>query len=92
MHGIASVSTPFVASVKFSIIYMVDVQIIMIKSVVMASVGVIEKALSFLYVQSSCWMWVVRGGVRLRLGRHWVTSRSSHLLFLCAVHVVLCCL
>jgi len=38
----------------------------------MASVGVIEKALSFLDVQSSCWMWVVRKGVRLRLGRHWV--------------------
>ena len=48
----------------------------------MASVGVIEQALSFLYVQSSCWMWVVRKGGRLRLGKHWVTSRSSHLLFL----------
>jgi len=42
----------------------------------MASVGVIDKALSFLYVQNSCWMWVVHKGVRLRLGRHWVTSRS----------------
>ena len=48
-----SVSTPCVASVQFPIIYVVDVQIIMI-NVFMASVGVIEKALSFLYFQSSC--------------------------------------
>ena len=60
-----SVSTPCVASVQFPIIYGVDVQIIMI-NVFMASVGVIEKALSFLYFQSSCWMWLVRKRVRLR--------------------------
>jgi hypothetical protein len=36
-----SVSTPFVANVKFPIIYVVDVQIIMIKRV-MACVGVRE--------------------------------------------------
>ena len=45
----------------------------------MASVGVIEKALSFLYVQSSCWICVVRKGVRFRLGRLWGISRISHL-------------
>jgi len=27
-------------------------------------------------------VWVVRKEGRLRLGRHWVTSRSSHFLFL----------
>ena len=48
----------------------------------MASVGVIEKALSFLYVQSSCWICVVRRGVKFRLGRLWGISRTSHLLFL----------
>jgi hypothetical protein len=59
----------------------------------MASVGVIEKTLSFLYVQSSCWMWIVRKGVRLRLGRHWVTSRSSHFFRgVYAVHLILCSL
>ena len=33
-------------------------------------------------------------GVRLRLGKHWVTSRSSHLFFggVCVVHEVLCSL
>ena len=57
MYGIASVFLEgqrlFVASVKTPITYVVDVQIIMI-NVFMASVGVIEKALSFLYFQSSC--------------------------------------
>jgi len=48
----------------------------------MASVGVIEKALSFLYVQNSCLICVVRKGVRSRLGRLWGMSRISHLLFL----------
>ena len=46
----ASISTPFVASVYYPIIYVVDVQIIMMKRVI-ASMGIIEKALSFLYVQ-----------------------------------------
>ena len=85
----SGISTPFVASVEFPIFHVVDVQIIMYlpcggrpdQSMFMASVGVIEKALLFLYVQSSCWMWVMRKGVRLRLGRHSVTSRSSHFLF-----------
>ena len=48
----------------------------------------------------SCWMWVVgraQGGQMglWWLGRHWVTSMSSHLFFgggVCAVHVVLCSL
>jgi hypothetical protein len=48
----------------------------------MDSVGVIEKALSFLYVQGSCKICVVRRGVRFRLGRLWGISRTSHLLFL----------
>ena len=48
----------------------------------MVSVGVIEKALSFLYVQSSCWICVMRKGVRFRLERSWGVSRISHLLFL----------
>jgi hypothetical protein len=53
----------------------------------MASVGVIGKALSFLYVQSSCCICVVRKGVRFRLGRLWGILRISHLLFLWG----LCC-
>jgi len=78
----ASISTPFVANVKLPMIYVVDdVQIIMIKRVYGLS-GCHREGLVFLYVQSSCWLWVVRKGVRLRLGKHWVTSRSSHLLFL----------
>ena len=76
----ASISTPCVASVKFSIIYMVDVQNIVIKRVY-ASVGVIEKVLPFLYVQSSCSMWVVSKGFRIRLGRNWDTSRNSNPFF-----------
>ena len=48
----------------------------------MASVGFIEKALSFLYVQSSCWICVVRKGFRFRLGSSWGILRISHLLFL----------
>ena len=53
----------------------------------MASAVVIEKAFSFLYVQSSCWICVVHKGVRFRLGRSWV-YRESHIFFsfgVCAV-------
>ena len=64
--------------------------------VFMASVGVIEKALSLLYVQSSCWMWVVRKGVCLwvMLKKHCIgLHRGARIFFffgVCAVHVVLC--
>ena len=57
-----------------------------------ALIDVIVKSLSFLYVQSFCWIWLVHKGVRLRLGKHWGTSRTSHLFFLWGCHFgSLCC-
>jgi len=37
-------------------------------------------------------MWIMHKGVRLRLGRHWVTSKSLHLLFLWGLWFYVVCI
>jgi len=56
----------------------------------MASVGVIEHVFVFLARPKFLLICVLRKGVRLRPGRHWVTPRSSHLLILWSLCCVVC--
>jgi len=52
LRGVSSLS--FLGGEEPPIFYVQDVHIIIVECVLMTSVGVIEKALSFLYVQSFC--------------------------------------